>query len=233
MRRIKEIYHAYRNGIIVTLAFHILVFIILNISQFRNKKEFKESELFIDFTEPIVQEKQIQKDETNNNKEAISSRTNIASNRAANSNNKVFDAEYQKELEKARELVKDVSKQLSKDIPTIDDLKMPVEKSEGINPDSIMNKLYSGDSNVEYYLKGRYHVELPIPVYLSQYGGTVKVNIIVDGNGTVVSVEIPDGQTSNEQLLSYAKTAAIRTKFNPSNSEPRQKGYIIYHFIAQ
>lgn len=234
MNRIKAIYHKYRNGIIFTLAFHILVFVVLNISQFRKKVTFHEPEIVIDFPEPVVEEVQKPEEKTNNEQGERNNRTNVASNRAAEKRNKIFDKEYLEELAKAQELVKNVSKQLSKDIPTIDDLKMPVEKSEGIDPDSIMKKLYAGDSNVEYFLKDRYHIELPIPVYLSQYGGTVKVNIVVNNNGNVVSAKIPDGQTSNEQLLSYAKTAALRTQFNPANqANAIQNGYIIYHFIAQ
>lgn len=216
------------------MAFHILVFALLNISQFRKKIEFKEPEIVIDFSEPVVEETQQPDTKSNNEQGEINTRTNIASNRAANNQNKLFDKEYQEELEKAQQLVKDVSKQLSKDIPTVDDLKMPVEKSEGIDPDSIMKKLYSGDSNVEYFLKDRYHIELPIPVYLSQYGGSVKVNIVVNNRGNVISAKIPEGQTNNEQLLSYAKTAALRTLFNPINQgSNKQDGYIIYHFIAQ
>lgn len=234
MNRIKKIYIQNRNGIIVTLLFHIIVFIVLNINQFRTKTKFEESEILIDLPEQIIQE--ITNKEQNNTTQAVENnvRTNIASNRAANNTNKTLNDNYENELQRARDLVKDVSKQLSKEIPTIDDLKMPVEKSEGMNADSIMNKLYSGESNVEYYLKGRYHIELPIPVYLSQYAGIVEVAIKVNYSGKVISATIRSGQTDNEQLLSYAKTAALRTTFNSTNTgEDPQNGTITYHFVAQ
>ncbi|MFA9389831.1 MAG: hypothetical protein ACERKD_08480 [Prolixibacteraceae bacterium] len=223
----------YREGIIFTLLFHILVFIILNISQFRNKMEFNENEIIIDFPENRLDETPPAPVKTVPNNTIGEIKTNIASNRAADNAKTILNDDFQQELERAQNLVKDVSKQLSKDIPTIKDLKMPVNKSEGMNPDSILKKLYSGESNVEYFLKDRYHIELPIPVYLTQYGGTVKVNIRVDIKGNVIEANPIVTQNMKEQMLSYAKTAALRTKFNSFSGNQIQEGYIIYHFIAQ
>lgn len=234
MKEIKFLYQKYKDGVIFTLAFHVLIFAILNISEFRIKKEFVEPEIIIDFPQEALVETPEQKFENDENltSNRHSEQTNVASNKAANQLNDFFNEEYQRELEQAQNLAKDVSQQLSKDIPTIDDLKMPEETTENIDPDSIMNKLYSGESNIEYYLENRYHLRLPIPVYLSHHGGIVKVNIEVDNSGKVLSAE-PEGNT-NRTLLSYAKTAALRTEFNAvSPRNEKQKGYIIYTFIAQ
>ena len=238
MSWIGQQYQKYKNGIIFTLIFHIVVFIILNISQFKKKKEYHEAEMIIDFPEEMIQhpEENHSQDNDKNKIEqtATNKRTNIASNKAIDKHNDIFDETYQKELEDAQNLVNDVSKQLSKEIPTIDDLQMPEETTENIDPDSILNKLYNGDSNVEYYLKNRFHIRLPIPVYLSQYEGTVKVNIEVDRKGNVIKADPVITNNSSRQKLSYAKTAAVRTKFNPvTNGESIQKGYITYHFVAQ
>lgn len=236
MRSLKKIYDNHKNGIIFTLCFHIIVFIILNISQFRIKQEFKEAEIIISFPEAILDEEIQPKDDqkrTNTNVQK-SHTTNIASNRATNNENDAVTREYLDELEKARNLVNDVSRQLSKEIPTIDDLKMPEEKTAGLDPDSIMKKLYSGNSNVEYYLENRYHIVLPIPVYLAQNSGVVTVNIVVNADGKVINAEPEAGSNIPEIMLSYAKTAALRTRFNAeSNSGTIQKGYIKYTFVAQ
>ena len=236
MSKLKEIYNESKNGIIITLVFHIIVFIILNIGQFRIKKEFTEDELIIDFpvedfeTQPPSQELNTKEQIHQTNNRA----TNIASNRSANNEQKQLDQAILDEIERARELLKDVSRQLSKDIPTIDDLKMPEKTSEGLDRDSLLKNLYSGESNVEYSLENRYHVRLPIPVYLSQYGGLVRVIIIVDNKGNVISAEPQTENNLPEQLLSYAKTAALRTKFNAAENAPlKQSGYIQYKFIAQ
>lgn len=236
MSKLNEIYNESKNGIIITLVFHILVFIILNIGQFRIKKKFIEDELIIDLSYEYIETPSPPKEsyKTEQIIQKNNTFTNIASNKAVSNKQKEFDQAIQDELERARELVQDVSRQLSKDIPTVDDLQMPEKTIEGLDRDSLLNNLYSGESNVEYSLENRYHVRLPIPVYLSQYGGLVKVNIVVDSNGNVISAEPIISNNLPEQLLSYAKTAAFRTKFNASNTTlARQTGYIQYRFIAQ
>lgn len=236
MSWIGQQYQKYKNGIIFTLIFHIIIFIILNITQFKVKKEYKEAEILISFPEEMIQaEKKTNiQDERLHNQSGNQTKTNIASNKSIDRHNKIFDDAYQKELQAAQNLVKNVSKQLSKEIPTIDNLQMPEETTEQMNRDSILKKRYNGDSNVEYFLKDRFHVRLPIPVYLSQYGGQVTVNIEVDRSGNVIEANPLISNYTNDQLLSYAKTAALRTKFNPVNTgELKQKGYIKYTFVAQ
>lgn len=232
MNRLKATYLKHRNGIIITLIFHILLFGLLNISQFRKKMIFQETEIIIDFP---FEDLPVQTQEHPHSGDKIvgEQKTNIASNRAMNSKQQT-DPTLDRELERARELLNDVSKQLSKEIPTVDDLNMPVKTSEGMDPDSMMKQQYTGESNVEYFLENRYHLQLPIPVYLSQYGGKVQVNILVDASGRVLSAQPVIEANIPDQLLSYAKTAALRTRFNSLNiSTSKQSGYIIYRFVAQ
>lgn len=232
MNRLKATYLKHRNGIIITLIFHIIVFALLNISQFRKKMHFEETAILFEFPfEQIIEP--TQEHEQQGDAPINPQQTNLASNRAFQ-NNQQSDPALDRELEQARELLKDVSKQLSKEIPTVDNLKMPVKTSAGMDPDSIMKQQYSGDSNVEYYLENRYHLQLPIPVYLAQTGGTVQVNIVVDASGRVIIAEPVINGNITDQLLSYAKTAALRTRFNQlNNSNIKQNGYIIYRFVAQ
>ena len=236
MRSFKELYQENRNGIIFTLLFHILIFTVLIVNTFRIKKEFVEPELIFDFTEEILQPEPEIQQKNKTEHQIADAKTNVASNRSLNNNSaeKFFDQEFENELRKAQELVNDVSNQLSKEIPTIDDLKMPVKTNENIDQDSILNKVFTGDSNVEYFLENRYHVSLPIPIYLSESAGVITVNIKVNRRGKVTeATPVNDGSTK-EILLSYAKTAALRTQFNTSNEAPiLQSGTITYHFIAQ
>lgn len=236
--KLYRIYREHINGVIATLLFHIAIMIILLLSNFKIKQEFVESEMIIDFGEPIIEEaieeeKQSETSQEANGTDAIQ-QTNVASNRSAatsKSSDKFFDQDYYDELEKAKQLAQDVSSQLSKEIPTIDNLKMP-EETQPEKDENINN--FSGDSNIEYYLENRHHTRLPIPVYLAQVGGTVTVAIKVDRKGKVISADINDTNGIDELMLSYAKTAALRTKFNADPNAPNpQSGKIIYHFIAQ
>jgi len=223
------------NGLILTLIFHICIFSSLLITKFKIREELIEPEILIDFPnqpiEPIVP--------SNPNKESSDRsgfsdqlRTNTASSKTAIQQNKSFDEQYEKELERAQNLIKKVSEQLNREIPSIADLKMP--DAPKANPDEMKDKIYSGESNIEYFLENRYHVKLPIPVYLAEGGGKVKVIIIVDQLGNVIKADPVIEATLSDQILSYAKTAALRTKFNPYIDAPaQQNGYIIYNFIAQ
>lgn len=240
MSKIYKIYRRNINGVIFTLVFHILMVLVLIASQFRIKREFVESQMIIDLGElveeekPVVEEvEKIDEQLTQETSSAPSNQTtNKASNRSKSNSEQFFDQEYYNELEKAKQLSQNVSGQLSKEIPTLDNLKMP-EKTQDVN-EAGEPSTFSGDSNVEYVLENRYHTKLPIPVYLAQKGGRVVVQIAVDRKGNVVSAQIANTEGIDDMILSYAKTAALRTKFNADSKAPNpQKGTITYRFIKQ
>lgn len=230
-----------------TIVFHILLFSAFLLADVDMKGNVKEEVLLIEFPdilppveENITEEQEKTEQENLADIRELNNRTNTASNRMATNNtttsaDEFFDDEYLKEIENAKKLSADVNNQLSKEIVDINDIKMPVETTEGIDPDSIKNVIYTGESNIVYYLENRYHVSLPIPVYLSQGGGKVIVDIEVNRNGIVIAAEPQkNANIRDEQIFIYAKTAALRTIFNADRSAPElQKGSIHYSFVAQ
>lgn len=224
-----------------TLVFHILLFSFFLLAEVDMKGNIREEPLLIEFPDlPDIEEKQeVQPDNSNNvNNTSV---TNVASNRlsksseATASTEKFFDNEFQKELSEAKKMVADVNSQLAKEKISLDKIKMPVQTTEGMNPDSIKNVIFTGESNIVYYLDNRYHTSLPIPVYLSQGGGKIVVDIQVDRTGNVTkATPRNNNQVRDELIMLYAKTAAERTKFNADRSAPaQQRGTIHYNFIAQ
>lgn len=229
--------------------FHILLFATFLLADVDMKGKLPEEEILIELPE-LMMEPEIpeEEQETAEQQESESvpneasapqaeirnQRTNVASNRLAQ-NDKFFDEDYLQELEEAQKLVSDVNNQLSKEKVNWEDIKMPVRTTEGMNPDSIGNTVYTGESNIVYYLENRYHRSLPIPVYLTRHGGKVVVDITVNRQGVVVSAE-PQKSSGirDEELYLYAKAAASRTIFNADPDAPeRQRGTIHYTFIAQ
>jgi hypothetical protein len=227
-----------------TLLFHILLIAAFLFAEVDMKGNIKEEPLVIEFPdilpeeekipEEIIQENLESKNETANNL------TNTASNKLAvkeniTSKDKFFDDEYLKEVKAAKNLVSDVNSQLAKEKIKMEDIKMPVETTEGMNPDSIKNIVYTGESNIIYYLENRYHVSLPIPVYLAQGGGKIVIEINVDRQGRVVNANLAAGQKiRDQQIVMYAQTAALKTLFNADPKAPvLQKGTIHYNFVAQ
>ncbi|MCG6189404.1 hypothetical protein [Maribellus maritimus] len=246
MSKLGKFYKRNIYGVMGTLVFHILLVLAFLLAEVDMKGNVKEEEIIIEFPdilpepEEIIEEPEVeQQDDTPNdpssqNTETQSQRTNRASNRLS-ATEEFFDEDYLKEVEAARQLAADVNNQLSKERVKLEDIEMPVETTEGMNPDSIKNVVYTGESNIVYYLENRYHLSLPIPVYLTQGGGKIVVDIEVDRNGRVVKASARKNKNiRNEQIYTYAEVAALRTIFNKDyNSPDIQKGTIHYTFIAQ
>ena len=226
--------------------FHILLFSAFLLAEVDMKGNLKEEELLIEFpdlppeeeltAEEIVKQESdpLPNEASSPLSETQNSRTNVASNRLAQ-NDEFFDEDYLREVQAARDLVSDVNKQLSKEKVNLEDIKMPVETTEGMDPETIKNEIYSGESNIVYYLENRYHLQLPIPVYLAQDGGQVVVDIVVNRKGKVIQAEPRTNPAiRNDQIYLYAKAAASRTVFNADPDAPDpQRGTIHYTFVAQ
>ena len=244
MSKIKELYRRNIYGIMGTLIFHILLVTCLWVAELSMKvKMEKEEAILLDFTAPDVK-KEIPDRELNKQSEMRSSiEQNQGSNRAVNDANKkeaivkdkFFDDSYKRDIEEAKKIVADVNKQLSKKPQVIKKLEMPEITTEGQNPDSIKNVIYSGKSNIHYFLENRFHVRLPIPVYLAKTGGQIKVDIQVNRSGRVINAEAkPDKNINDVMLIEYATQAAERTVFNADTKAPViQRGSITYRFVAQ
>ena len=226
--------------------FHILLIAVFLLAEVDMKGNIKEEPLLIEFPDILPDEEEKIVEETkpddlgsslekpnNNITNAASSRLSAEKN--TTSKDKFFDDSYLKEVNEAKQLVTNVNNQLLKEKISLDDLKMPVETTEGMNPDSIKNIIYTGESNIVYYLEDRYHVSLPIPIYLAQGGGKVVIEIMVDRQGKVIQATPKAGQKVRDgQMVIYAQTAALRTLFNADpKSPPTQNGTIHYTFIAQ
>jgi hypothetical protein len=239
-----KIYQRNIYGVIGTLVFHILLVASFLLAEVDMKGNIREEPLVIEFTDILPEEEKLPDTESPEKMAAVDNATNnltnAASNRLSVQNNskspdKFFDDDYQNEVNNAKQLVSSVNNQLSKEILNINDIKMPVESTEGMNPDSIKNTIYTGESNIVYYLENRYHVSLPIPVYLAKGGGKIIVDIVVDRSGKVTQAAArQDRSIRDEQIVFYAQAAALRTLFNADPAAPSaQRGSIHYTFIAQ
>jgi hypothetical protein len=247
MKTFGKIYKRNIYGFMGTLVFHILLFASFLLADVDIKGNVKEEPVIIEFAdilpEPEPFEETIPEEQEEVQPESAEqnhTRSNIASNRSATENTTTstddfFDDDYLKELEAAKNLSESVNKNLAKEVADLSDIKMPVETTEGMEPDSIKNVIYAGESNIVYYLDNRHHISLPVPVYLSQGGGKVIVDITVNRQGKVVeAISRKNRSLQDQQILLYAQEAASRTVFNSSTEAPRlQKGTIHYTFVAQ
>lgn len=245
MSNIKELYRKNVYGVMGTLIFHILLVAGFWVADLNlNAKIEKEEAILLDFTMPEekkeAHEAEIERQQQKNiaSDQSMKNMQQSASNRAVNDalkDDKFFNESYKRDIDEAKNMVADVNKQLSKKIPAIKKYEMPEATTDGQDPDSIKNVIYSGKSNIHYFLENRFHVRLPIPVYLAKSGGEIKVDIQVDRFGRVIKAEAKLSKNSSDPLLKeYATQAAERTVFNADTKAPAiQKGSITYMFVAQ
>ena len=98
---------------------------------------------------------------------------------------------------------------------------------------------YRGPSVVSYSLDGRKASRLSIPAYRCMGGGEVTVIITVDPHGNVIDAKVHDAVSSSDRCLrEFAIRAAKLSRFSVLSPDrlretPRQKGEIVYRFIAQ
>ena len=244
MQNLKELYKKNIYGVMGTLIFHILLVSGFWISELNFKiKTEKEEVVLLDFVLPPPETKEVQElnktqdNNTTSNKDSRNSQ-NMGTNHGVNDaikKDKFFDASYKRDIEDAEKMVSQVNKQLSKKVPQTKQFAMPEAVTEGQNPDSIKNTIYSGKSNIHYYLENRFHVRLPIPVFLAKSGGLITIDIQVDRSGRVIKADArSSANTSDPMLPVYATQAAERTVFNSDSKAPSvQKGTITYRFVAQ
>ena len=228
----------------LTLIFHILLvsgFLVAELSL--NVMPQSEDAVLLDFTSPEekvpepekTQKNQLTRQNSRENDESSSNRAVNDAPTTSKKTDKFFDDNYRRDIEEAKKVVADVNKQLSKKIPPVKKFLMPEATTEGQDPDSIKNVIYSGKSNIHYFLENRYHIRLPIPVYLARGGGEITVAIQVDRSGKVIKAEVqPATNITDPMLPAYAKQAAERTVFNSDSNAPAiQSGTITYKFVAQ
>jgi hypothetical protein len=252
MGKVKEIYRHNIYGVITTLVFHILVLLFLLLSQLDMRNPVPPDVVELDLSEletklPEPEKEKKLKSETPVPVQPSTGSNQLVSNRAVNdaaksssgstalSNDPFFDKAYNNEIAAAKKLVSDVNKTLARKIPEIGDIPMPVDNAEGKTRDEVRQSNFKGKSNIHYSVENRYHVRLPIPVYLAEGGGEVIVDIVVRRDGSVLNAEPrPNPAISDMTVLAYAKQAAEKTWFNEDPKAPeKQKGTITYRFLAQ
>ncbi len=228
-----------------TLIFHIILVSIFLKAELKTKDKIENEEaVVLDFTateekkdEPVEEEKKSQKSDAASDlsqRNGNNTGSNLAVNDAAKKD-KFFDASYRHDVEEAENLVSNVNKQLSKKPVAVKKFEMPEATTEGKDRESIKNVVYSGKSNIHYFLENRFHLRLPIPVYLAKGGGTITVDIQVNRSGEVIKAEARAANNINDPMLpEYATQAAERTLFNEEPKAPAiQRGTITYQFVAQ
>lgn len=227
-------------GLYLTVAFHLLLLIILLASRITFLLK-EETSFILDFTkeelmEEITRREQLKEDVSKELDDLIAGRPavrNVAvdatTRREALRDDRNRDpSQVYNEARRLQEKL-NASKREAEANTGADDIPDPVKR------ETTKSETYKGPSVISYTLEGRKSMSLPIPVYKCVGGGDVNVTIVVNRRGYVIAAVVkPDLSSADKCLQEYAIRAAKSSRFTASTSAPeRQTGEIVYRFIAQ
>jgi len=243
-----------RYGLMGTLAFHMILVILLLLFKLNSPLRFVETEILLSIPDDIVEQielenKRVEEEKVEVQKNKVSQSVDemlrsIAVNQdlktsktkapTANDLDKMID-DIKKELDGYEsgdsKSGKDELEAFKRDSSTLAE-----ERKKQLQADSLKNMEYSGPSSVFYSLKGRQKLVLPIPVFKCEGSGRVRVQITVNRQGKVIKAVVieKESDTYDDCLFEAALNAAYRSRFNSDNSSPqKQVGSITFNFIRQ
>lgn len=241
-----------KYGVMGTLAFHMLLIILLLAFKLNTKKAFLESEIFIDIPPEVAE--QFLKEEAEKMEEALEEKKSEISKsvdellRSIAVNQNVVKPKSDPK-QKVENMIEEIRKDLgdygsddmvggSGDLKEFkkDSLTAAEAKEKQKLLDALESIEYSGPSSVYYSLEGRHKIYLPIPVFKCEGDGLVVVQIVVNQAGRVIQSTILEKESGvqDDCLFEAALIASRKTRFNVSTTSPQQQiGKITYQFIKQ
>ena len=246
------------RGVIFTIAFHSVAFLILFLFGFTTPLPLPEEEgIMIDFGDSETGIGQVEPEKTTNTVKPVEVAVQEESNMTQDYEESATTVPETKVSEEVvEEIVEEVEE--TEEVREVDPLALYQNTSDNNSNNSESEGIAGGDGNqgrpdgdpnsnqytgngtgnggVGFSLKGRNPKGLPKPVYTSNEQGIVVVKITVDRDGKVIAA-VPGAKgstTMDSALLNAARQAALNAKFDKKISAPsRQIGTITYHFILK
>ncbi|MCL2097889.1 MAG: hypothetical protein FWH23_03915 [Bacteroidales bacterium] len=241
--QLRRVFHEHRVGIYTTISIHlvvIIVFLLYNINNLR----FAEMAFLIDFSKQEEKIAREEKDQRRKDFEKELEKTLTDNRRNHELRNVAVDKSDNVLRDDRHQNPSSIYEEHKQVQARLDASRLAAQQQQGgdvapvaVTSDNNAKKAetYKGPSVLSYDLGGRKAMRLPVPVYQCQGGGDVTVMIEVDRRGYVVSMIISaTSSVDNTCLQEAAKRAAQTSRFAADASAPeRQKGHIVYRFIAQ
>ena len=240
MARRKRISEEKRAGLYTTLAFHLVVLIIILLVTITSMAD-RESSFILDFTREEVLEQERQEERF---KEQVSRELDRQIGQEQELRNVAVDARQPLRDDRHRNPseVYDEAKELQRRLDASRREALSEKEAESVAVSSAREEKtgkeappYQGPSVISWTLEGRQKHYLPVPAYKGYGAGDVYVAIRVNRKGRVVAASvIEEASTPDPQLWEYALKAARNSVFNACGTAPeRQRGEIVYRFVKQ
>ncbi|MFO7864707.1 MAG: hypothetical protein R6U85_11940 [Salinivirgaceae bacterium] len=242
----------FHRAALATLLTLFVLFAVLLAFEMNAKRQHKEFFVLVDEEnieepEPFEREKQMQEidksiEEMLEQEKYIDNRKNIAVNKAnkpteeqhtqTEMKKEVSEEEYRQQLIKNAIGDKEYEKFIENK-PTYDeseDIEVPVNDK----PTEVKKEVYTGPSNIVFYLDGREIRYIDVPVYLCQGAAEIVVKIVVLANGAVLRTQLDEenSTSTDDCFINAALNAASSARFTSGNKQ-KQSGKIVFRFVAQ
>jgi outer membrane biosynthesis protein TonB len=226
------------NAILGTVILHlvlIMVFLIIKIGQV---KESNEQQMLIELVEEVQTLQEIVKQQPSGQIEIPSLNMQAINNIAVNVDEKLKEeiSTEKYEHQVMQELgISTLTPDNTPDVAKNEEI-IPIEEKKPEKPKEVKNIIYKSNATIQYDLEKRWHVvDIYVPTYKCQGGGTVRLYFAVDPSGTVLESSFDESQSTNDPCLrTEAQHSLQGARFNGDpGAPPRQQGTITYIFIPQ
>lgn len=242
---LKSFIRDHKVGILGTIAFHLIVLIILLLVKIQSYKKVHELELVLEYIEEVEQQ-ETEEQETETREEFLA---RMLERQLRQSNQAVNISKLEEELS-TEKYVEEVKNELEEQ-RSEEWLKRQEEIQEVLNREDLVpvkpepeveenDKEFTGPTNIKYEFSeapyARKSFDLPVPVYKCRGFGEVEVEITVNNSGDVTGARanVLNATEDPECLSEVAERFALKSTFRADFTAPsNHRGKIIYRFVAQ
>jgi hypothetical protein len=226
------------NAILGTLIIHlvlIMVFLIIKIGQVKDKKD---EQMLIELIEEVQDLQEIIRQKPSGEIEIPSLTDQTIHNIAVNVGEKLKDEISTEKYEQQVMQELGISTLTPDNSPEIKENEefIQIEEKKPEKPREDRNIIYKANATIQYDLAKRWHVvDIYVPTYKCQGGGTVRLHFTVDPSGTVIASSFDELLSTQDACLrTEAQNSLLKARFNSDPAAaPRQQGTITYVFFAQ
>jgi hypothetical protein len=226
------------NAILGTVILHLVLIMVFLIVKIGQVKESNEQQMLIELVEEVQTLQEIAKQQPSGQIEIPSLNMQAIHNIAVNVGEKLKDeiSTQKYEQQVMQELgISTLTPDNRTDIAKNEEI-IQIEEKKPEKPKEVKNIIYKSNATIQYDLAKRWHVvDIYVPTYKCEGGGTVRLYFTVDPSGTVIASSFDESQSTNDLCLrTEAQRSILEARFNSDpGAPPRQQGTITYVFIPQ
>jgi hypothetical protein len=226
------------NAILGTIILHLILIIAFLLIKIGQVKDNNEDQLLIELIEEVQTMQEIVKQQAAGPIEIPSLNMQAIHNVAVNVGEKLKEEISTEKYEQQVMQELGISTLQPDNNPKVTENEeiIQIEEKKQEKPKEIKNIIYKANATIQYNLANRWHVmDIYVPTYKCQGGGTVVLQFEVDQTGFVLNSSINESMSTNDECLrTEAHGSLMKARFNSDpGASAKQQGTITYVFFPQ